>query len=149
MNFSSRFEYKNTKVLTYFNEAASHRTTCQGVTACRADVSTFVFKLLRFAYRIIIRSVRGEMKCEAHPPPCNMEDGLSSSLTVTRSDGKAVQARSQTVRRRRDLSDMRVFIKLCIPARALRGPSNRGPALRSAAFTLYWLLHGTQRLWLG
>lgn len=45
MNFSSGFEYKNAKVLTYFNEALVHKTTCQDVTDFKADVSTFARKM--------------------------------------------------------------------------------------------------------
>lgn len=50
MNFSSWFEYKNTKLLTYFNETPFHKTTCQDVTnfsvlVYEADVSTFALVL--------------------------------------------------------------------------------------------------------
>lgn len=46
MNFSSWFEYKNTKVLPYFNETVFHRTARQDVTrfsarVCQTAVSAF------------------------------------------------------------------------------------------------------------
>lgn len=160
MNFSSWFEYKNTKVLTYFNESFIEQRFKMSPIFLVTHVKQmlhFIFELARSAYQMTITPIWSQMWDRVASTTHEMFSSVRINFGFINiaMNGEAGPAGREPVSRACDVlcaantRGVHVRIESCIRAVpiALYGPLLRCPY--SAAFMLQWLLHRTRWLLLG